>query len=130
MSTTEAACGAWTVSVALIAASLIRRDRLVRHAAQMEHLPPLGQHDAGLASFGLAGLQNALRHRLALEQVGIPPQLVVGENLLRHGLQIVALQRDEARALQGYELLSGDDPIAARDRQIGDHAGDRRAHHP
>ena len=105
-------------------------DIRIRQPAEPKHLPPFGQRDAGLPGLGLARLHHALRHRLAFEQFGVPSQLLRGKHVLRGGMQIVALQRHEARALQGDEPLARRDPVATGHRETGDHAGHRRADHP
>ncbi len=69
-------------------------------------MPPFRHRDACLPGFGLAGLQNALRHRLAFEQVGVPSELLGGKDVLREGVQIVPLQRNKTRALQRDERLA------------------------
>ena len=96
----------------------------------MQHLTPLGDHESGLARFGLAGLQHALRHGLALEQIGVPLQLLAGEILLCDRVQVVALLGDETRALQRDKRLAGRGAVTAPDEQSGDHAGHRRADDP
>ena len=93
------------------------RNGRIRQSAEPKHLPSFRHRDAGLPGLGLARLQHALRHRLAFKQVGVPFELLGGKNVLRDGMQIVALQRHEARALQRDERLAGVDPIAASNRQ-------------
>ena len=107
ISTTVAGSGAATESVAVIAASLVRREiaaserPLSRSICRRSATAML----ACRASVWLVST-NALRHRLAFEQVGVSLELLGGKNVLRGGMQIVALQRHEARALQGDERLT------------------------
>ena len=131
ISTTVADRGATTERVALIAASLVSFEiAVIRKAAEPKHLPPLRNDDACLPGFGLAGLQNTLRHRVALEQLGVAGELLGGQSFLRNGLQVVALLRHEARTLHDDERLAGVDPVPARDRKAGHHAGYGTAHDP
>ena len=57
-------------------------------------------------------------------------ELLAGERVLRDRMQVVALQRHEARTLQRDQRLTGGDAVATRDRQARHHAGHRRAHDP
>ena len=93
-------------------------------------MPPFRHGDACLPGFGLAGLQNALRHRLPFKQVGVPFELLGGKYVLREGMQVVTLKRHKARALKRDERLAGVDPVASCNRQTVDHAGHGSAHDP
>lgn len=97
---------------------------------QPKHLPSFRHRDARMPSFGLAGLQHAQRHRISLEEFGVAFQLLGCENILREGLQVFALKRHKAGALERDQQLAGGNPVASRNRQTGDHAGHRSADDP
>jgi hypothetical protein len=93
-------------------------------------LPSFRHGDACLPGFGLAGLQDALRHRLPFKEVGVPSKLLGGKYVLRERMQVITLKRHKARALKRDERLAGFDPVASRDRQSIDHTGHGGAHDP
>ena len=131
MSTTVPASGAFTDSVAVIAASSVKlRKRSIGYAAEAQHLTALGHSDARLASFGLTGLHDLPRYGIALEQLAVTTQLLGHQHLLLHRVEVLALKRHEARALQDHQRLALLYLIAAGDGEAADHPGDRRADDP
>ena len=111
MSTTVADRGAATERVALIAASLVSFEiASSERPLSRSILPPLRNHDAGQPAFGLAGLQNTLRYRIAPEQLGVAVKLLGGQNFLPHSLQVVALLETKL----GLSIMASGCPVITR----------------